>query len=213
MRLYDHPRSPWCQCVRLVLQEKGLAVERHIVLPGQEEEAWFLELNPAGRIPVLEDGDLLLRDAPVIMEYLDEAYPDRALMPASPAERARVRTLVALVDNDLGPALQELEEARAEGAPDSELDELLREVAVALDLLEGDLETEASWAVGGEYTLADAALAPFLLGLVEAAGAAELLERRPAIAAYQARLRERPSSALVLNAGAEWQEMTANLMG
>ena len=213
MRLYDLPRSPWCQCVRVVLQEKGLSVERHIVLPGQEAEEWFLELNPAGRIPVLEDEDLVLRDAPVIMEYLDEAYPDRRLMPDAPADRARVRTFVALVDNELGPALEELEEARGEEGEAGGLDDLLRDVEDALDLLESDIGPEAGWATGPRYTLADAALAPFLLDLEEAAGASDLLMSRPRVAAYRERLRGRPSSAIVLNARREWREMTANLMG
>ncbi len=213
MRLYDLPRSPWCLCVRVVLQEKGLSVERHIVLPGQEEEEWFLELNPAGRIPVLEDGDLVLRDAPVIMEYLEEAYPDRRLMPDAPAERARVRSVVALVDNDLGPALEELEEAHREGQDAALLEDLLSEVEDALDLLESDLGPEAGWAAGPRYTLADAALAPFLLDLGEAAGTGDRIAARPRVAAYRERLRGRPSSAIVLNARREWREMTANLMG
>ena len=55
-----------------------------------DRPAWLYEKNPLGKVPVLEeDGGLVLPESLVIMEYLEERYPEPALWPADPAERAR----------------------------------------------------------------------------------------------------------------------------
>lgn len=217
MRLYDLPRSPWCQKVRVALAEKGLAFERHIVLPGQEYEDWYAALDPAARVPVLTDKDLVVRGATVIGEYLEEAYPDRPLLPASPEARAAVRMIVALVDEIVGPALDDLFfalriEAEEEGEPAVRA-EIEDEVAEALALVEGELEADSVFAVGESFTLADAALAPFVIGLVDELELGGALEALPRLAAYRHRIEGRPSVAAVRQAWAEWREMAEGLAG
>lgn len=214
MRLYDLPRSPWCQKVRIALAEKGLPHERHIVLPGQEDEGWFSDLDPLGRVPVLVDRDLVVRGARVIAEYLDEAYPDRPLMPESPVDRTRVRMVVDVVDELLGPALEELALAREDEDPDPALlSELRAEVDLGLSLVEDELEAGAPFAVGGAFTLADVALAPFVVGLVDALGLEAAADAHPTLGAYRRRLALRPSVAVVRRARDEWSEMLAGLGG
>ncbi|MCW3845734.1 glutathione S-transferase family protein [Sphingomonas sp. LB-2] len=93
--------SPYVRKVLVALAIKGLIHEVDPITPffGNDE---FSKLSPLRRIPVLIDGDLVLNDSTVICEYLDEAYPQPLLMPASPADRARARWMEEFADSRLG---------------------------------------------------------------------------------------------------------------
>ncbi len=91
-RLYHVPLSPFCRKVRLVLAEKKIEVELI------EERYWdkrkeFTALNPAGMVPVFKADGLVLSESTAICEYLEEVYPEPALLPAAPGERAETRRL------------------------------------------------------------------------------------------------------------------------
>jgi len=96
--LYHLWLSPFSRKIRLVLKEKTLDFEMAV------ERIWerrpeFLALNPAGEVPVLVEPDgTTLSDATAISEYLEEIYPERPLMGATPIERAETRRLVAWFD-------------------------------------------------------------------------------------------------------------------
>lgn len=97
LTLYHLWLSPFCRKVRVALKEKGLEFEMRM------EKVWerrpeFLALNAAGTVPVLVDDDTTLADSGVICEYLDEVYPDKALICGTPVQRAEVRRLVAWFD-------------------------------------------------------------------------------------------------------------------
>src|SRR3982751_5258604 len=88
MILYDAARCPYCARARIVLAEKRLSYETVEIDLG-DRPAWLYEKNPSGRVPVLEeDGGFVLPESEVIMEYLDERYPEAALWPRAAAERA-----------------------------------------------------------------------------------------------------------------------------
>src|SRR5688500_7981116 len=80
--------------VRIVLLEKGIAFEEDATLAPEQTED-YLERSPMGKAPFLElDGGRRLSESQVICEYLDEAYPQKPLLPRDPWQRARVRELV-----------------------------------------------------------------------------------------------------------------------
>ena len=86
MILYDAARCPYCARVRIVLAEKGLGYEP-VEIDLSDRPAWLYEKNPRGKVPVLEEaGGLVLPESTVIMEYLEERFPEPALWPADPAE-------------------------------------------------------------------------------------------------------------------------------
>src|ERR1700761_4340502 len=96
--LYHFPLSPFSRKVRLVLAEKRLPFELRIE-KGWERRPDYLQLNAAGTVPTLiEENDLVIADSGAICEYLEEAYPDSALMGHTLAERVEVRRLVAWFD-------------------------------------------------------------------------------------------------------------------
>lgn len=100
MRLIDAARCPYCARVRIALAEKGVQYETVEIDLGNRP-AWVYELNGPGRVPIL-DGDFVLPESEVIMEYLEELHPRPALLPTDAVERARARLLVKRFDDNLG---------------------------------------------------------------------------------------------------------------
>jgi glutathione S-transferase len=103
MKLYSGPLSLFARKVEIALHEKGLAFERVMVSFSQTEGYYpkhpdVLAANPKGQVPVLADGNLTLFDSTVIFEYLEDAYPQTALYPRDPVERARCRLLDLFAD-------------------------------------------------------------------------------------------------------------------
>ncbi len=97
-RLYHLPLSPFCRKVRLVLAEKGIDVELI------EERPWerrldYLRQNPSGKVPMLKIDKLTLAESGPICEYLEEKYPEPALMPTDPGARAEARRLSMWFDD------------------------------------------------------------------------------------------------------------------
>ncbi len=89
--------------VRMALAEKGLAWTSHRVdlFAFEHLRPEFLALNPAGVLPVLRHGDVVLPESSTINAYLDEVFPPPSLTPAEPVERARMRNWVKLQDEVL----------------------------------------------------------------------------------------------------------------
>jgi len=113
--LYDADRCPYCARVRIVLAEKGLEYET-VVIDLANRPDWLYEKNPLGKVPVLEEDGFILPESEVIMQYLDERYPEPALMPADPADRALVRLVIDRFDTNLGDSYY----AFRRGDPDGE---------------------------------------------------------------------------------------------
>ena len=101
LTLYDAPRCPYCARVRIVLAEKGIEHEV-IEIDLSDRPAWLYEKNPLGKVPVIEEDTLVLAESAVIMEYLDERYPEPALLPSDAAARSLARMEVFRFDKQLG---------------------------------------------------------------------------------------------------------------
>ena len=101
LTLYDAARCPYCARARITLAEKG--VEHEVVaIDLSDRPAWLYEKNPLGKVPVIEEDTLVLAESAVIMEYLEERYPEPALLPADPAARALGRMQVFRFETLLG---------------------------------------------------------------------------------------------------------------
>ena len=103
MKLYSGPVSLFSRKVEIALYEKRLAFERIGVTFSQTrgyapKHPDVLALNPTGQVPVFVDGDLSLYESTVIIEYLEDAYPEPALYPRDPGERARCRLFDVFAD-------------------------------------------------------------------------------------------------------------------
>jgi glutathione S-transferase len=179
--LYDAPRCPYAARVRIVLAEKGVEVDV-VEIDLSDRPDWLYEKNPKGRVPVLEEDDRPLAESAVLMEFLEERYPEPALLPSDPADRAAVRLLIFRADELTDPyyALRRGEDG-ARGQFDA-----------ALGRLDG-LLGEQPYLSGAEYGLADIALVPWVLRAREMLGVE--LDGFPALADWLARLEQRPAIA------------------
>jgi RNA polymerase-associated protein len=178
--LYDADRCPYCARVRMVLAEKDVEHETVAVDLANRPE-WLYEKNPLGKVPVIEEDSFVLPESDVIMVYLEERYPEPALLPPDPAARARVRLAMHRFDTNLGGAYYAYRRGE-EGAAD--------ELAYCLSLMD---RFAAEWPL--EYGLADIAYLPWLIRLRVLLGV-ELPER---LATRLDELAERPAVAAELD--------------
>ena len=178
MILYDAARCPYCARARIVLAEKGLGYET-VEIDLSDRPAWIYAKNPSGTVPVLEeDGGFVLPESLVIMEYLDERFPEPSLWPADPAERALGRLWLDRFDVLLGADYYALRRAEQ-----SQLDKRLRDLDAALEA--------RPFLSGREYGLADIGYVPWILRALDRFG----VELGPSLAAWLERLLDRPAVA------------------
>ena len=155
--LYDKPECPFCWKVRLALVEADIA---HQVLDYQDPlhaDVWK-DLIPGNTVPVLVDGDIVIHESAVIMEYLQDICGD--LLPADPHSRVKARLLASYSDGRVGKAVREVIFEKR-GRPKEEWDWLriekgTRDWEDVLAYLSGQLGDQPFFA--GDYSLADMAL-------------------------------------------------------
>ena len=160
LRLYRIPFSTNVERVALALAHKRIAVEWVDVDPDDRSEV--VRISGQELVPVLVDGDRVLSDSPVILEYLEERFPDLPLYPADPARRAELRTFVDWFNRvwKRPPNLIVAEELKAEPDPDR-MAVLEQRIADALPLFE-DLLAGRDHLFGDELSAADVVAFPFL---------------------------------------------------
>ena len=152
MILDDAARCPFCARVRIVLAEKDIPYET-VEVDLSDRPAWLYEKNPRGKVPVIEEDDFILPESSVIMEYLEERFPEPALLPGDPADRAAARLWIFDFDRRLG------EDYYAVRRGDDGAAEILTARLAALDMwLDGH-----RFLAGAEYSLADIAYVPWIL--------------------------------------------------
>lgn len=106
--LYDYPRSSAAYRVRIALNYKGIPFESkevHLLNEGgQQHSEWYRHINPQGLVPSLQvEEDLILTQSLAILEYLEESFPEPALLPALSETRAYVRMIVMTIVADSHP--------------------------------------------------------------------------------------------------------------
>ena len=194
MKLYDFPFSPNCRKVRAVAYELGIAFESVPVnlVRGESRTPAFLAKNPNGRVPVLEDGDVILWESTAIMRYLASGS---SLVPAGRRAAAEMDRWIAWQLAHLGPALSKVafekivKKLTGLGAPDmARIEEGTAEFAQLSAVLDGALADREF--VAGPLSLADFALAGHY-SLASATGLS--LAAHPRVEAWLARVCARDS--------------------
>src|SRR3990167_5924457 len=105
MKLYDYYRSSCCYRVRIALNLKAISYEKipiHLV-EGMQHHPEYEILNPQALVPTLVDNNTILTQSLAIIEYLDECYPEPALLPHTPLARATARRLAFIIACDIHP--------------------------------------------------------------------------------------------------------------
>lgn len=207
MRLYSGPLSLFSRKVEVVLAEKAIACER-VMVPFTQTKGYapkhpvVLAANPKAQVPVLVDGDLILYDSTVIIEYLDEKYPSPPLFPSEPAARARCRLLELEADEILMVPVRDLlfrsEPPGADTVRRAEQERKAIEAEDALLGLYGGLEAKLGGKqfFCGEFSAAD--IATFMVIHHERRLGGPPLDGYPNLEVWYSRLAGRPAFAAVM---------------
>ena len=170
IRLYERTDCPFCWKVRIGLEELGISYETISTRLG-EKHPDVVRLSPARTVPVMVDGDSVIWESAVILDYLDSRSAPGQLIPPDPAEEARVRLLQAYSDKQLGACLRTLVfEMRSKPERNWDrglLEEGLADWEVCQAWLEGELAGRDYF--GGRFGAADCALGA-RCGVAEAYG-------------------------------------------
>jgi RNA polymerase-associated protein len=142
--------------VRLVLAEKGLAIETIDVDPAHLPED-LLDLNPYHSVPTLVDRDLVLYDSRVIIDYLDERFPHPPLMPIDPITRAQFRVALYRLERDWYGLAREIA-ADGNGKSGAQARKVLGEAISA----SAEVFRAKPFFLSDEFSLVDATIAPIL---------------------------------------------------
>lgn len=155
MTLYSGTTDIYSHRVRIVLAEKGVSADI-VNTDASEKLEDLLELNPYGTTPTLVDRDLVLYDANIIMEYLDERFPHPPLMPVYPVARAKTRLMIYRIDREWGDLVRKIETAKPDAAQAAAKE--LRNYLVKL----APVFNSALYFLNEEFSLVDCCIAPIL---------------------------------------------------
>ena len=235
LKLYQGRVAVCAIKVRLVLAEKDLEWEpvNLNLRAGDQHKPEYLKLNPNGVVPTLIHDDFVLIESSVVMQYLDEVFPNPPLQPVNSKERARMRIWMKRVDEYLhpgnatltyamvhagemrsksreqledyyrgipNPATRERQRAAIEQGMDAPAAvQALQFYDKALTDMDRQLERHP-WLAGENYSLADAAMTPYINRFSMLQLSNMWTQSRPNITAWFERISARPSYAAAIAA-------------
>jgi RNA polymerase-associated protein len=157
MALFSDGRDHYSHRVRMVLAEKGVTVDIIDVDPNRKPED-LAEINPYNSLPTLLDRDLVLYEANVIMEYLDERFPHPPLLPVYPVQRALSRLWITRVEREWSSRLDVLMVGKGRETVLSKARKELRESIISIS----PIFAEKPFFMNEEFSLVDCCVAPIL---------------------------------------------------
>jgi glutathione S-transferase len=172
IELLEHPLSPYAQKVKIAMAEKGVPFE--VKMPeaigsGKMSDA-FRAANPRGEVPVLYVEGQAIFDSTIILEFLEDRFPDVPMLPAGAADRARVRMIEDLCDTHYEAITWGLSEIANFKRATGEQAELMQARAAAeLADLHGWLEAQLGdrpWFNGETFGWGDLSVAPYVAGAI-----------------------------------------------
>ena len=200
LKLCGFPISNYYNKVRIALLEKGVAFEDDAnVKPSQDEG--YLAKSPMGKVPYVEVDGTRLCESEVILEYLEETYPQKPLLPKDPLARAKVRELVTVMELHMELVARRLYgvlfgQAISEGTKNSVEKDLPKGIRAFKALAKFD-----PYVAGRELTLADCAAAvhfPLVSLATKVVCGRDFLDEVPQVKPYLKMIGERPAFAKVI---------------
>ena len=154
MRLYSGTTCPYSHRCRIVLYEKGMDFEViDVDLMSRAED--IAVINPYNKVPVLVERDLVLYEANIINEYIDERFPHPQLMPPDPVMRGRARLFLHRFEQELYSHVGAIEQG---GKPADTARAVIRDNLTQL----AQILTRQKFLLGDEFSMLDVAIAPLL---------------------------------------------------
>ncbi|MDX8385945.1 MAG: glutathione S-transferase N-terminal domain-containing protein [Gallionella sp.] len=155
MRLYSGTVCPYSHRCRIVLHEKGMDFEViDVDLMHKSEDV--AAINPYGKVPVLVERDLVLYEANIINEYIDERFPHPQLMPPDPVMRGRARLFLHRFEQEIYSQVHSVEHGTAKAAEKARA--VIRDNLTQLS----HILTQQKFLLGDEFSMLDVAISPLL---------------------------------------------------
>jgi len=185
--------------VRLALLEKGVPFEEEDAKPSQDDA--YLAKSPMGKVPYAEIDGKRLCESEVIVQYLEEKFPQKPLLPKDPLERAKVRELTTMIELHMELVARRLYREVFFGGKisDEQKEAVRKELAKGIRAFKA-LAKFDPFIAGKELTLADCAAAvhlPLVSAATKLAYGRDALEEVPQVKGYLKMLGERPAFARV----------------
>ncbi|BGO93044.1 hypothetical protein NBRC10512_004265 [Rhodotorula toruloides] len=182
---------PFVQRVWIALEEKGIPYEYREVNP-YKKEPHFLKINPKGLVPALEHDNKALYESLVLLEYLDDAFPDSAIRPSDPHELGLVRLACQQISNVVVPAFYRYVQAQE---TDKQKEGHEAFVKALRDVHEQWFVKGGEWARGDKFGWVDCVLGPWVarFTLLEKHRGFKAEDVGPEFSAWCDRVLERPS--------------------
>jgi RNA polymerase-associated protein len=155
MILFSSTTCIMSHCARFVVHEKAVPADIEYFDPANPPEE-LIELNPNGNSPTFAERDLVLYDARIIMEYLDERFPHPALHQMDPASRARDRMLIKRIDQEWYSLLDDIQQQGEKKA--SKPKKALKESLIAA----APVFEATPYFMNEDFALIDCVMAPLL---------------------------------------------------
>ncbi|MBU0654429.1 MAG: glutathione S-transferase N-terminal domain-containing protein [Gammaproteobacteria bacterium] len=155
MTLFSAPDCADSHRVRIVLAEKDITVDILNINPDNKPEE-LAEFNPYNTTPTLLDRDLVLYDARIIMEYLDERFPHPPLMPVDPVTRAHSRLALFRIEKDWFSLVHDIEHGNE--ASSTQARKILRESVLSA----AEVFSVKPFFLSDDFSLVDCTIAPIL---------------------------------------------------
>lgn len=189
MKLYDLELSGNCYKIRLFLSLMNVKYELVPVdfMAGQHKSPEFLQLNPFGQIPILEDDDLILRDSQAILVYLAKKHGGEAWFPSDAAGMAQVTQWLSTAANEIARGVADARLSKKFGFA-IDLDAAQKKAESILNLIEQHLK-QYQWLVLNRPTIADIACFPYI-ALAPEGGV--IIDKYPAINQWCDRIKKLP---------------------
>lgn len=183
MTLYSTATCPFSHRCRIVLHEKDMDFQVIDVDPNNIPED-IAVISSHGKVPILVERDLVLYEANIINEYIDDRFPHPQLMPAEPVMRARARLLLHRFEKELFCHVESLEQGNQKAA-----DKIRIEITNGLTMI-APIFDKQRYMLGDEYTMLDVVIAPLLWRLDHYG--IKLPKQAAALLKYAERLFSRP---------------------
>jgi len=156
MIFYSDGDSHYSHRVRIVLAEKGVTVDI-IDVDIDDKPEDLADLNPYNTLPTLVDRDLVLYEANVMMEYLDERFPHPPLLPVYPVARGSSRQLICRIEKDWCVLVDDI----LKGGNAKNVEKQRKELREGLISI-APIFTEKPFFMNEEFTIVDCCMAPIL---------------------------------------------------
>ena len=203
MKLYTGDLSPYSAKIRMQIYAMGIRDDFEFDLPlAQFFSGRFSDLSPIGRIPVLElDDGTIIPESEVIAEYIDDVYPDRAMVGSTSVERANVRVISRIADTYLmNNIFMALPQVNRETRVDAVVELLIGQVRRGMGALEKHIGE--GYAASGSLTRADCTLVPALFRCERTVPRLDVpnpIDGHEKVAAYWGRIQQNEHAARVVD--------------